>query len=156
MTAVELETLRNAALTLSKQDRASLARDLMASLDGPAEDSVAEAWDRELCRRVQRIESGEAELLDPQEVLFRARARIGGCDHYASKSQRGSCHRIRRTKSPIVPVSYRAAAAGARQLILHRFPFSLITIEKGRTIIAVVDFPRSIGRMSSKLAYLEY
>ena len=57
---------------------------------------------------------------------------------------------------PIVPVSYRAAAAGARQLILHRFPFSLITIEKGRTIIAVVDFPRSIGRMSSKLAYLEY
>lgn len=78
MTAVELETLRNAALTLSKQDRASLARDLMASLDGPAEDSVAEAWDREICRRIQQIESGEAELLDPKEVLSRARARIGG------------------------------------------------------------------------------
>ena len=38
---------------------------------------------------------------------------------------------------PLVPVSYKAAAAGARQLILHRFPFSLITIEKDRTIIVV-------------------
>lgn len=78
MTAVELETLRNAALTLSEQERASLARDLMASLDGPAEDSVAETWDREICRRIQQVESGEAELLDPKEVLSSARARIGG------------------------------------------------------------------------------
>lgn len=78
MTAVEFETLRNAALTLSEQERATLARDLVASLDGPADDSVAEAWDREICRRIQQIESGEAELLDPKEVLSRARARIGG------------------------------------------------------------------------------
>lgn len=78
MTAVELETLRNAALTLSEQERATLARDLVASLDGPADDSVAEAWDREICRRIQQIESGEAKLLDPKEVLSRARARIGG------------------------------------------------------------------------------
>ncbi|WP_339806749.1 addiction module protein [uncultured Marinobacter sp.] len=78
MTAVELETLRNAALTLSEQERATLARDLVASLDGPADDSVAEAWDREICRRIQRIESGEAKLLDPKDVLSRARARIGG------------------------------------------------------------------------------
>ncbi len=59
MTAVELETLRNAALILSEQERAILARDLVASLDGPADDSVAEAWDREICRRIQQIESGE-------------------------------------------------------------------------------------------------
>ena len=78
MTAVELETLRNAALALSEQERATLARDLVASLDGPADDSVAEAWDREICRRVQQVESGEAELLDPKDVLSRARARIGG------------------------------------------------------------------------------
>jgi len=78
MTAVELETLRNAALTLSEQERATLARDLVASLDGPADESVAEAWDREICRRIQQIESGEAKLLDPKEVLSRARARIGG------------------------------------------------------------------------------
>ncbi|MFL1407222.1 addiction module protein [Marinobacter sp. M1N3S26] len=78
MTAVELETVRNAALTLSEKERAALARDLVASLDGPADDSVAEAWDREICRRIQKIESGEAELLDPREVLSRARSRIGG------------------------------------------------------------------------------
>ncbi len=78
MTTVELETLRNAALTLSKQERATLARDLVASLDGPADDSVTEAWDREICRRIRQVESGEAELLDPKDVLSRARARIGG------------------------------------------------------------------------------
>ncbi len=38
---------------------------------------------------------------------------------------------------PLVPDSYKAAEAGARQLILHRFPFSLITIEKDQTIIVV-------------------
>ena len=38
---------------------------------------------------------------------------------------------------PLVPVSYKAAEAGARQLILHKFPFSLITIEKNRTLIVV-------------------
>ncbi len=78
MPAVELEALRNAAMTLSEQERATLARDLVASLDGPADDRVAEAWDREICLRIQQIESGEAELLDPKEVLSRARARIGG------------------------------------------------------------------------------
>jgi hypothetical protein len=38
---------------------------------------------------------------------------------------------------PLVPVPYEAAKAGARQLILFRFPFSLITIEKQQTIIVV-------------------
>ena len=38
---------------------------------------------------------------------------------------------------PLVPVLYKAAEAGAKQLILHRFPFSLITIERNDTIIVV-------------------
>ncbi len=38
---------------------------------------------------------------------------------------------------PLVPASYKAAEAGARQLILHKFPFSLITIQKNRTLIVV-------------------
>lgn len=78
MTARELETLRNAAMTLTEQERAALARDLVASLDGPADNNVAEAWGREIGRRIEKIDSGEAELLDPAEVLSRARARIGG------------------------------------------------------------------------------
>ncbi|WP_422126554.1 addiction module protein [Thioalkalivibrio sulfidiphilus] len=76
MRTVELEALKDAAMTLSERDRAKLARDLVASLDGPAEHDVAEAWDIEICRRINEIESGKAELLDVDEVLARARARI--------------------------------------------------------------------------------
>ncbi len=65
-------------MTLSEQVRAALARDLVASVDGPQDDNVAEAWNREICRRIQQIELGEVELLDPKEVLSRARAQIGG------------------------------------------------------------------------------
>ncbi len=78
MTALELENLKNAAMSLSEHERAALAKDLVASLDGPADDQIAEAWDREICRRIKQIDSGEAELLDAADVLARARARIGG------------------------------------------------------------------------------
>lgn len=78
MSRGELDALKDAAMALSEKERAKLASDLMASLDGPAEKGVAEAWDIELCRRINEIESGEAELLDPDEVLARARKRIRG------------------------------------------------------------------------------
>lgn len=39
------KALRDAALALSEAKRAKLARDLVASLGGPADDDVAEAWD---------------------------------------------------------------------------------------------------------------
>ncbi|GAA5139370.1 hypothetical protein GCM10023339_80960 [Alloalcanivorax gelatiniphagus] len=71
------EALRDAALALSEAERAKLARDLIASLDGPADDDVAEAWDIELCRRINEVESGKAQLLDVEDVLARIRARIG-------------------------------------------------------------------------------
>jgi putative addiction module component (TIGR02574 family) len=76
MNTVELETLRNAAMTLSERERAKLARELVASLDGPAEPDAAAAWDIEICRRINEIEAGEAELFDVNEVLVRARARL--------------------------------------------------------------------------------
>ncbi|MFC3887652.1 addiction module protein [Salinispirillum marinum] len=63
-------------MTLSEHERAKLASDLMASLDGPAESDVAEAWDIEVCRRINEIESGRTELLNLDDVLARARARI--------------------------------------------------------------------------------
>lgn len=71
------EALRDAALALSEAERAKLARDLIASLDGPADDDVTEAWDIELCRRINEVESGKAQLLDVEDVLARTRARIG-------------------------------------------------------------------------------
>ncbi len=71
------EALRDAALALSEAERAKLARDLIASLDGPADNDVAEAWDIELCRRINEVEAGKAQLLDVEDVLPRIRARIG-------------------------------------------------------------------------------
>ncbi|MED5601573.1 MAG: addiction module protein [Alloalcanivorax venustensis] len=71
------EALRDAALALSEVERAKLARDLIASLDGPADDDVAEAWDIELCRRINEVEAGKAQLLDAEDVLARIRARTG-------------------------------------------------------------------------------
>lgn len=78
MNTVELETLKNAAMTLSERERAKLASDLVASLDGPVDHDVAEAWDIEICRRINEIESGKAEVLDVDDVLARARERIRG------------------------------------------------------------------------------
>ena len=76
MSKAELEALRNAALALSEMERAKLARDLVASLDGPDESGVASAWDIEICRRINEIEAGKAQLLDVDDVLARARTRL--------------------------------------------------------------------------------
>jgi len=78
MSTEALETVRESALALDEQERAELARDLVASLDGPPDPDVAEAWDREICRRINEIESGRAVLLEPEEVLARIRARLTG------------------------------------------------------------------------------
>ena len=77
MSIPELEALTNAAMALSESERAKLARTLVASLDGPADNEVAEAWDIEICRRINEIEAGTAELLDVDDVLNRVRARLG-------------------------------------------------------------------------------
>lgn len=76
MNTTQLESITSAAMTLPERERAKLARDLVASLDGPADISVAEAWDTEICRRINDIESGKTELLDANEAIARARARI--------------------------------------------------------------------------------
>ena len=78
MSKAELEALRSAALALSESERATLARDLVASLDGPNEGEVAKAWGIEICRRINEIEAGKAQLLDVEDVLARARARLAG------------------------------------------------------------------------------
>jgi len=71
----QLESITSAAMTLSERERAKLAHDLVASLDGPADISVAEAWDSEICRRINDIESGKTELMNADDAIARARAR---------------------------------------------------------------------------------
>ena len=73
MNPAQLESITSIAMALPERERAQLARDLVASLDGPADSSVAEAWDAEICRRINDIEAGRAELLDVDTAIARAR-----------------------------------------------------------------------------------
>ena len=63
MASRELSSLRENALALSEAERALLAHDLVASLDGPTDPDVSEAWDREIVRRINEIDEGQASLL---------------------------------------------------------------------------------------------
>ena len=76
MSTRELDIVRQDALALTELERAELARDLVASLDGPGDPDARDAWDIEICRRINEIESGNATLLDPTEVLDRVRKRL--------------------------------------------------------------------------------
>lgn len=71
-----LEKIRSEALNLSESERAELAHNLVASLDGPSEPDAEKAWDAEILRRLAEIESGTANLIDREEFGRRMRARI--------------------------------------------------------------------------------
>ena len=58
------------ALRLGPEARAELAAELVASLDGPADAGAEAAWNIEIERRIEAIESGEIEL-EPWEQLKR-------------------------------------------------------------------------------------
>lgn len=68
------EDLELAVLSLPAGDRARLAKRLIESLDQDPE--VEAAWEREIARRVSRIESGEATLIPADEVFSEARRLI--------------------------------------------------------------------------------
>lgn len=64
------------ALELTASERAELAHDLVASLDGTADADASEEWDRELLRRLDEIDTGTATLIDPEEFSRRMRERL--------------------------------------------------------------------------------
>ncbi|MEX0879649.1 MAG: addiction module protein [Thermoanaerobaculia bacterium] len=62
--ALRFETLLESALELPTGDRARIATELIASLDGQAEAGVEAAWIAEVDRRIVQVERGEAQRLD--------------------------------------------------------------------------------------------
>lgn len=76
MGSLTLEKVRSEALNLPESERAELAHDLVASLDGPADADAGSAWDAEILRRLAEIDSGTAELIDREELRRRMRARM--------------------------------------------------------------------------------
>jgi putative addiction module component (TIGR02574 family) len=68
------ENLLHQVLTLDEKDRASVAGALIESLHGDADPNAEEAWDVEIRRRVEELESGSVEPIPWSEVrqrLFR-------------------------------------------------------------------------------------
>lgn len=60
------------ALRLDAKTRSELAAEILASLDGPADPDAKEAWEAEIARRVEALESGA----DPTESWEATKARI--------------------------------------------------------------------------------
>ena len=73
-----LDILREKALDLPENERARLARDLVASLDGTADRDTADEWEAEILRRLDQIDNGTAELVDREEMRRRVQARLAG------------------------------------------------------------------------------
>ena len=70
-----VEELSQKARTLSPEDRARLAEDLLASLEDGAESSeeVEAAWEHEIRRRVEEIKTGTAKLIAAEDVYAETR-----------------------------------------------------------------------------------
>ena len=82
---IHADELREHALRLPLEDRAALAAELLASLDGESEVEVEAAWAAEVERRARRLQSGEdpgqswEDVRDRLRAEFRRRrARISG------------------------------------------------------------------------------
>ena len=69
------DSLLETALALPSRDRARLASELIASLDGPQEEGVEEAWAAEIERRAAEIDSGKVKLLDWDTVSNRVKSK---------------------------------------------------------------------------------
>ena len=66
------------ALRLGEDERAELAAEILASLDGPADPDADQAWADEIRRRIASIESGAAKLEPWDEVKRRIEKEILG------------------------------------------------------------------------------
>ena len=76
---VVLKDVEVQALQLPPQQRSELIHSLIASLDGPMEDSpeaIAKAWEEEIDRRIADMDAGRTKWVPGDEALARIRARI--------------------------------------------------------------------------------
>ena len=76
MASSAIDILRAKAFELPVTQRAELAHDLLASLDGPADPDVLEAWETEILRRLDQLDDGTGQLVDRTELRRRMRNRM--------------------------------------------------------------------------------
>ena len=65
----QVDDLKLQLKTLSQSDRANIAYFLLNTLDGEEDEGVEEAWDAEIARRVEEIESGKAVGIPLEQVI---------------------------------------------------------------------------------------
>jgi putative addiction module component (TIGR02574 family) len=76
MTSPALKHALDLALELPEEERAALAHDLLASLDGPPEADAQEAWEAEIAKRLDELESGRVQTVSSEEALRRIDERL--------------------------------------------------------------------------------
>ena len=71
-----VEELSARARTLSPEDRARLAEELLESLQEESDADAEAAWEREIERRVAEIETGAVKLIAAEDIHAEARRLI--------------------------------------------------------------------------------
>jgi putative addiction module component (TIGR02574 family) len=59
------------ALSLSEEERAELAGSLIESLDGTVDEAAEAAWNQEIARRIEDLDSGRAKTVPWETVRFK-------------------------------------------------------------------------------------
>ena len=75
---MEASELLKHALTLSERERAELASNLIDSLDPTVDADVELAWQEEIARRLEEVESGRVKTIPWEEVRRKGRALLDG------------------------------------------------------------------------------
>lgn len=76
MRIMSRDTLLQDALGLPTEERAKLARDLLRSLDGPADQDADKAWLAEIERRACELDDGSVEPVDWESARERIAKRL--------------------------------------------------------------------------------
>jgi len=74
----EVRELLQKALALPENERAELAGNLIYSLDATVDPDVDAAWQQEVVRRLQDIQSGKVDTVSWQEVQQKGRTLLHG------------------------------------------------------------------------------
>jgi putative addiction module component (TIGR02574 family) len=75
---MEARELLRQALTLPDEERAELAASLIDSLDTTVDDNVEAAWQEEIARRLDEIQSGKVQGIPWEEVRRKAHKLLHG------------------------------------------------------------------------------
>lgn len=82
-------TIEQEALRMTPRRRLQLAEKLISSVDGFATRDIAQAWDKEVARRVEEIQSGKARGIPAEEVMAAARNKLREARRLSSPRRKG-------------------------------------------------------------------